>query len=69
MEYSYWSFITAQYDENGELIPKETEEEPQKAPSPPPAKELSPEALALKKELDRIFVVAPDLKEYVPMIQ
>jgi len=32
-------------------------------PAPPPVEEkLSPEALALKKELERIFVVAPDLQ-------
>lgn len=55
-------------DENGEPIQKEPVK-PETPPPPTPVKELSPEALALKKEIDRIFVVAPELNECVTKIE
>lgn len=52
-----------EYDENGEPIIKEKPKAATPPPPPPPEKQLSPEAQALKKELDQIFVVAPELNE------
>ncbi|KAF6021549.1 CCDC135 [Bugula neritina] len=44
---------------------KKKKKEVTEEPAPPPVEEkLSPEALALKKELERIFVVAPDLQSW-----
>ena len=47
----------------GEEGEKQDVKEEAAPPDPVVEEKLSPEALALKKELEKIFVVAPELKE------